>query len=70
MNKRQLKQSAMDDFMRSLDQLNDLLGNDSGSDTWDEESLNTGSTNVADIPSSTTAPEQPASVPTKAQPEH
>lgn len=38
MNKRHLKQSAMDDFMRSLEELNDLLGHDSDSDEWEEDS--------------------------------
>ncbi|MBT9311207.1 hypothetical protein [Leptothoe kymatousa] len=37
MDKRQLKQSAVTDFMQSLEQLNELLGDDIESEALEEE---------------------------------
>lgn len=39
MDKRQLKQSAMADFMQSLEQLDDLWGNELENVRWEEDSV-------------------------------
>ena len=39
MDKRQLKQSAVADFMQSLEQLDDLWGSESDNDAWEDDSL-------------------------------